>query len=43
MLEIIYHKRNPLITNTESETNSNKKKTMHFFEEQKEISSWSLY
>ena len=27
VLEILYHKRNPHITKTESETNSNKKKT----------------
>ena len=27
MLKILYHKRNPLITKTESKTNSNKRKT----------------
>ena len=31
MLEILYHKRDPLITKMESEINSNQRKTIYFF------------
>ena len=37
MLEILYHKRNPLFTKTESQTNSNKMKTCIFSKSRRKL------